>query len=481
MKFRSISNKWNSLSAPTKASLALMVTQFIQKGLQVISAPIYTRLLTSEQYGQVAVFFSWYEILVIFTGLCLSRGVFNNGMQDFKEDRKVFTLSLYFLTVLSTILVGSCVTIICKYIRNFIGLHLDIIEFMFILLAFESSLSMWTVEQRFEYKWKASTIISAVIAIVSPIVSILCIILLPYDRVHSRIIGERLIFLLAYFMIIIHIIREANFKINTRYWKYALLFNLPLIPHYLSLFILNHTDQIMISRMIGNSATGIYSVAYNGSSAIKLFWTSINASLIPWTYEKCEQRNFRRIKEVTEVLLLSFAFICIIFMLFAPEVMEILSPSEYHEGIYVIPPVVAGIFFSVMYYIFANVIYYYKKPKYVMIGSIISALLNLILNYIFIPIFGYIAAGYTTMFSYIFQTIMDYWAMRKTVEENIYDTRFLLLISIVVVFSGTMLSFIYAQFLLRMILTAGAIALFLIYLSRNKEIFNQFFRHKSNK
>ena len=79
--------KIEKLSAPAKASFVLMLTQLIQKGLAVITTPIFTRLLTTAEYGQVSVFFSWYEILVIFSGFCLSKGVFNNGMLDYKDDR----------------------------------------------------------------------------------------------------------------------------------------------------------------------------------------------------------------------------------------------------------------------------------------------------------------------------------------------------------------------------------------------------------
>jgi len=349
---------------------------------------------------------------------------------------------------------------------------------MFVLLAFEAGLSMWTVRQRFEYKWKATMIVSVLVAIISPIASVLCIIKLPYNRVYSRIIGERSVFLLVYFILIFHIFRQAKCKINCKYWKYALVFNLPLIPHYLSQHILNHTDQIMIANMVGNSAAGIYSVAYYGSSAIKIFWTSINASLIPWTYEKCEKGDYQRLKEVSEVLILSFAFICVLFMFLAPEVMKILSPNEYHAGIYVIPPVVSGLFFSVMYFIFANVIYYFKQPKYVMVGSVLAAILNIVLNYYFIPKYGYIAAGYTTLISYAFQTVMNYWAMRKVMGRNIYNTKFLIFISVVIILTGLMLSLVYSNMVLRIILLAVTIACSVLYLHRNKDVFIQLYKRK---
>jgi len=102
---KQILRKFNRLSLPAKALLALVFSQLVQKGLSIITEPIYTRLLNTSEYGTVSLFLSWHEILVIFTSLCLSKGVFNNGMMDYKNDRDVFTLSLYTLSCISTIFI----------------------------------------------------------------------------------------------------------------------------------------------------------------------------------------------------------------------------------------------------------------------------------------------------------------------------------------------------------------------------------------
>lgn len=466
---------FGKLSKPAKASLVLMMTQMVQKGLSVITAPIYTRLLSTAEYGEVSLFFSWYEILVIFTGLCLSKGVFNSGMMDYKDDRDSFTLSMYSLTFLATVAIGSVVTLFCVYVYNFLNLPIKLILYMFLLLAFEAALSQWTVRNRFEYKYKATAIVTVLVAIVSPICGILGIYLFPADKVFARIFGARNIFLIAYLGVLAYLVYEAHGKIKANYWKYALKFNLPLLPHYLSLHILNHMDRIMIASIIDNSAAGIYSAAYSGAAIVKLFWQSINASLIPWTYEKCEKRDYKRLADLTKVLISGYALICITFMFLAPEIMRILAPSSYHEGIYVIPSVIAGVFFSSLYYVFANVVYYYKQPKYVMIASVTSAVINVVLNALFIPIFGYLAAGYTTMISYVMQALIDYWAMKRIVGQDIYDMKFILLISIAVIVIGILLGFVYQYTILRIAIFAVFICYSFLYLKKNISILRSFF------
>ena len=469
------------MSPAAKASVVLVATQMIQKGLSLITSPIYTRMLSPSEYGEVSLFFSWYEIFVIFTGLCLSKGVFNNGMMDYKEDRESFTLSMYSLTFIATIIIGAVVTAFCTAVYNFMNLPIKLILYMFLLLAFEAALSQWTVRNRFEYKYKATAIVTVLIAIISPICGILGMYLFPADKVVARIVGARNVFLIAYIAVLIYLIYKAKGKIKTAYWKYALKFNLPLLPHYLSLHILNHMDRIMIASIVDNAAAGIYSVAYNGAAVVKIFWQSINASLIPWTYEKCEKQDYKRLANLTKVLIFGYGLICTTFMFLAPEIMKILAPSSYHEGIYVIPSVIAGVFFSSLYYIFANVVYYYKQPKYVMIASVTSAVANVVLNAIFIPIFGYLAAGYTTMVSYIVQVIIDYWAMKKIVKQNIYDMRFIIAVSIGVIVIGIALSFLYEYTVIRLILFALFLCYSVFYLRRNMSIIKSFFSDKKGK
>ena len=68
--------------------------------------------------------------------------------------------------------------------------------------------------------------------------------------------------------------------------KFALLFNLPLLPHYAAMYVLDAFDRIMIQAMVGFSAAALYSVACNLGNVLKIVTNSINNSIVPWMYEK---------------------------------------------------------------------------------------------------------------------------------------------------------------------------------------------------
>lgn len=103
---------------------------------------------------------------------------------------------------------------------------------------------------------------------------------------------------------------------------------------------------------------------------------------------------------------------------------------------------------------YANVLYYYKKPKYVMLGSVVSTVLNLILNYIFINMFGYIAAAYTTLVCYLLQAAIDYFAMRKTVKNSVYNMKWIGLLSLLVAVVSVFSRFVYRFSIIRYSLLA---------------------------
>lgn len=461
--------KFNNLAPPAKASIILMITTFVQKGIVFLSTPIFSRLLTPDELGQAAVFFSWYEVVAIFTTLCLEKGVFNNGMIEFKKDRSVFAFSMLTLSTISTVFFAIILIPFTKFIWNFFSLPTHLIIFMFCLLLVEEAYLLWTVRQRFEYKYKATAITTLILTLGGIISATLAILYIGENKVNSRIYGERLLYSVVFIVLFIVLAVKAKGKIKTSYWKFALKFNLPLIPHYLSLFILNHMDRIMIAQMVSNAAAGIYTVAYTAASVIRIFWTAINASLIPWTYEQCEKKAFKKINRITMMIISVYALICVMFMLFAPEIMFIMAKADYHEGINIIPPIMAGVFFSSLYYIFANVVYYYKKPKFVMIASGVAAVVNLALNLIFIPIFGYFSAAYTTLICYLIQTLIDIWAMKKVVKTNFYNMKIIAMLSVGVISFSLISLALYQNIIIRYAVIIIGMAIAIRFLIKNKE------------
>lgn len=202
------------------------------------------------------------------------------------------------------------------------------------------------------------------------------------------------------------------------YWIFIFKVNTPLLIHTMGKHILDVSDRVMISYLVGKSEVGVYGILYSISALALIVWSAINAALVPYMFENFEQGKEKKVAGFVEMMLIIYAFACICLTLVAPEVVKILATSEYYESIYLMPPIAAGIFFTSLYNIYSNVLLYYKKTKHIMISTLVASILNVVLNYVFIKNFGYQAAAYTTLVSYIVLAFMQFMAIYK-IQTNV--------------------------------------------------------------
>ena len=86
--------RYNTLPIPVKASLWFVVCAVLQKGIGTITTPIFTRIMTPDEYGHFNVFSSWQSIISVFVTLNLNAGVFAQGVVKFAKNRSEFASSL---------------------------------------------------------------------------------------------------------------------------------------------------------------------------------------------------------------------------------------------------------------------------------------------------------------------------------------------------------------------------------------------------
>ncbi len=467
---KSILIKIKELPQAVKASVAFLFASVLSSGISYLVTPVYTRLLTAEEYGQTALFLTWLQIFGIIAMFCLSSGVYNNGMVDYPEKRDEYAFSMLILSNVITLSFSGLLLCLYPLFATYIKLKLPYIILMCFVFLFQPAYNFWHCRQRYEMKYKTTVLWSVLSAFLSPLVAVFCIFTADEnDRLFARIFGAEVTLIVFYIGFYIYLGIKAKFKIKTSYWKEAFLFNIPLIPHYLSAYLLTSADRIMISNLIGDAETAYYTVAHTVSGVIMIVWNAINASLVPFTYEKCKEKDYKSISNTTIPILALFAVMCLVVIMLAPEVVMIMATKDYMEAIYVIPPLIGGVFLQVHYFIYGNILYYYKKPVYLMLSSVPATMLNVILNYIFIQQYGYLAAGYTTIACYLVQATINYLAMRKVVKEEVYNMKIIGLLTLSVVVISILSTLLYNYFLVRYIILA---LIFVICVLFRKKIIN---------
>ena len=455
--------KYKSFPVQVKASFWFLICSFLQKGISMITTPIFTRLLSTAEYGEFNVFNSWYSIAFIFVSLSLSSGVYTQGLVKYDRQRKIFSSSLQGLTLTLVVLWTVIYLVFKEFWNNLFSMSTTLMLAMLVMIWTSSAFGFWAAEQRVNYKYRALVVITLVVSIAKPVLGIL-LVTHSDDKVTMRILGLVLVEVIGYTWCgVVQIIRGKKF-FSKQFWIYALSYNLPLIPHYLSQMILNNSDRIMINDMVGSDAAGIYSLAYSLAMIMTLFNNALGQTISPWMYQKIKEK---KIGDIAPVAYLSIAVVIVVNMLliaFAPEAVRIFAPKSYYEAIYCIPPVAMGVLFLYSYDLFAKFAFYYERTTMIMLASIGGAILNIVLNYIGIKMFGYIAAAYTTLICYIAFDIFHYVLMTKICKKYLddvkpYNTKLLIGIAILFILMGFVLMSTYRLPIIRysIILILGCI------------------------
>lgn len=399
--------KYNELPAGVKASIWFTVCNILQRGISVFTTPIFTRILTTEQYGVYTIYTSWYSIISIFTTLYLFANVYAKGLIEYEEDRDRFTASMVGLYSLSTLICFGIYLLFKQRFDAIFGLPSVCVYAMFAECLFYPAYSFWCTKQRVDYKYKAVIIFTLIMAIASPLIGITAIKSTAY-KAEARILSFVFVQVAMGLFMYIRIIAKGKTFFDKKYWIHALKFNIPLIPHYLSLVVLQQSDRIMIGNMVSKSAASMYSVAYLLAQMISLVTNAINYSYVPFAYRALKEKNYDNLGKRIVQLLTMVSVILPVLMAFGPEIIRLIAAPVYSEAAWIIPAVAAASYYQYMYELFTVVEYHFNKTGFVMIVSVISAVTNVVLNYIFISIFAYQAAAYTTLFCYVFTGLMHY-------------------------------------------------------------------------
>lgn len=461
--------KYRSLPVQVKASFWFLVCMILQKGITVITTPIFTRLLGAANYGAFSAYNSWEGIISVFVTLRLTSGVYTQGLVKFERERDEFSTAMQGLSSFVMACYFVVYMLFSKEFNKLFELNTYEMISMFVILWTDAVFSFWLCEQRVDYKYKKLVIISLIVSVVKPLVGIYAVIHFK-DQVTARIISLALVNFFFYTPFLIGKIKLKKPFFSKRIWKYAMLFNLPLIPHYLSQTVLNKADTLMIRYMISESKAGIYNLSYSLAMLLLIINSAMMQTMTPWMYRKMKDRQIKDIKGVAYLALTAIAALNLFLIVFAPEIIKIFAPPSFYEAIWVIPPIAMSGVFIFSYDLFASYEFYYEKTVFLMIASISGAALNLLLNYIFIPKFGFVAAGYTTLACYILYALGHYLFMNRICKEQFdgekpYNFKVLLLIYGVFMGIGFGIMSTYEYFVIRMCII-GAMVLVLILMRK---------------
>lgn len=462
--FRKIKAAYDNLKPPARASFWFLICGFLQKGISMITTPVFTRIMVDAEFGKFSVYNTWQNVIQILVSLNLAAGVYTRGLVKNEGDQDRFSSSMMGLSTTCILVWSVFYFIFQETINRWLDLSTLLMAAMLVEIWAHAGYQFWTNRERVNYRYKKLIGLTLVYVVLSPVLGAVAVQWADTNsQAEARVITTAAVNVALFAALYVSTWKRGKQFFNKTYWKYALKFNIPLVPHYLSQIVLNQSDKLMINHFLGPAQAAYYSVAYTLAAALQILNNSIAATMNPWIYKTIKEKRVKHIGKTSYRILLLIAVLNYLVVLAAPEILKILAPEKYQVAVWVIPPVTVSVYFMFLYNLFVTFEFYFEKTHYVTGVTIFSAVLNIVLNAIFIPRFGCAAAGYTTLICYIVCALLHYNFMRKVVKEfcdneKVYEGKIIAAIGAALMLCSALTMLLYEYVIIRYLLVAAIVA-----------------------
>lgn len=391
----------------TKNAIFYTTSTLLQKGISFLLLPVYTRYLTPNDYGILAIVTSINAFLVILTTFSLNASM-NRFYFEYRDDEtklKEFWGTIITFILLISIIVSLLMLIFGKYLlTSFIG-NVPFSPFVvlgILTVMFQPVFTIYLSVLQTTEKAKKYTVYSLCEFILNITIATCLIIFAGWGA--SGVLTGALSTSVVFFFISLYSLRnDIKLGLNLKYLSSALKYSGPLIPHQLSGQITTYIDKFLINFIIGTALTGIYNIGYMLGNIVSITAIGINRAYIPISMRIRQVNNeeeLRTLKEISSLLVVFYCLLASFISIYSREIVFLFTTKIFHKSHIVVPYIAFAFVLNGIYFIFVNILFYIKNmTKWVTVGTVCSAISNVILNLILIPKYGIVGAAIATMIS----------------------------------------------------------------------------------
>lgn len=427
-----------------RVALWYIVGNVLLRGLDFLAAPLFLYLLNPVEYGNTALFLTW---MTIFSSVITLQSHSAVARAKFEFSQSEILQFVASITNLCLILGGVCIAgmfILPESIFTSL-FHLDR---GVVILAVITALGVVNIEVQgqlwiFNYKHRLYTTTNAIVALSRLALSIFLIIVPVFPSFSpgtNRIVGVAAVTIILGTFFALRNLIQGQWCLKYSHWRYALIYSVPIVPHMLFGLLLSQSDRLLISFYIGAAETGIYSFAYQIGSITYMLWSATNNAWTPWFYDQMTKNQRPAIRLRGRQYLVVFTAFTILLVILIYPIFNLLTPSRYREGLMLIPLIMAANFLYVPFSFYVNVEYYEKRTLFVSLGTIVAAIANIGINVIFLPIWGYSVAAWSTLIGYALLFLFHAAVVHFLLQiREVFDFRLMMICGALVIVIGVIM------------------------------------------
>jgi O-antigen/teichoic acid export membrane protein len=392
------------LKAFFKDSIIYFVPSIISRGISLFLVPLYTRVLKPADYGSLDLLSVFASIINLTLALEISQGLARYFASEENKDKKItYASSAFWFTFFCYSLFAFFMLLNTKYFSSRImgQIGLESAYKIGILNIWVNGLFYLIQNQfRWELKSKYFAFISLLMSFTTAAVSIWLTYSLKWG-LNGILLGMFSGSFLGTCLGLYLLRNTFQFRFEKSSLIEMLKFSSPLVFSGVAVWVSLYVDRLLISHFLTINDVGLYGIGYRLASVAGLIMIGFQSALTPLVYTYYKEKDTPQQLEKIFRLFLSAAllmYLCI--SLFSIDILKLFTSPPFYAGWIVVVYLVPSIFLANMY-IFAPGISIAKKNNYLIWINVSGAILNLILNIIFIPFFGIEGAGFATLLSYL--------------------------------------------------------------------------------
>lgn len=406
----------------SKNILLFMISGFVPKILTFLLVPIYTRYLTTEEYGISDLISTTVSLLLPIFTLDIQDAVMRFAMDKNYNQKDVFSIAFKIISMGFIIILVGVIVISQTNLIKLKSSYLFFFCIMYLTSAINNSVSLFC---RGIDKVKVMVVSGILYSIVSVISNIVFLVYLKLGLI-GYLIANSLgaVISLVWCFIGANLFSYLKLRTSRKTLKEMLIYSFPLIFSVLSWWINNASDRYILSWMSGVGIMGLYAVAYKIPSILSVFQ---NIFIQAWSisaikdFDKNDTDGF--IGNMYTMVNFSMILLCSIIMIGNMIIAKILYLNEFFEAWRFVPPLLISVVFNAMALFIGSIFTAVKDTMTLSVSTILGAIVNVICNFIFIYFFGGYGAAFATLIGFMVTLIMRNIILKKYIDMKINRKR----------------------------------------------------------
>lgn len=391
-----------------------VISNGLQRGSTVIVAPILLARLTVAEYGVYGLLLTIYTLgpALLSLGLYGATGRFYFDAKDDAERKRITSALVIAHAVTVLIITGLLDAFLSASFKSIGGI--PYVYFRLILWAaaasalYEGSAAYWRAAER-----PTSVAIAGIASVCSSTAGMAGMLFLTNLRLEGVLIGLGVGQGLVSLTMLALVIREVGVSWSAPLLKAALVFSLPLIPHFLSGWLLRAADRWILDFYRSESEVGVYFLAMQLASLISLVMFSTNDAIGPRLLARFRDDGKKGAQafhaRVFPLYLATASTLAAGAILVGPVAVRIVSHGKITHVSLLISLLACGFVASTLYVPFSNAFFAMKTTQRLFLLTASSAVLSLIMNLLLIPIWGAVGAASSLLIAYVALMAMTMW------------------------------------------------------------------------